>query len=99
MKKICFARAASLLTALVSTLLVGVGSGLAQSPDPILEGWSVDGGGGTWVSANGQTVLQAGAGQPDAHLWMDGDYILVGGLWSGAPALRHIYLPLVVRGV
>jgi hypothetical protein len=84
-------------TALVLVvLLVLAGVAWANSPtDYTLDWWTVDGGGGTWSDTGGQYVLNGTAGQPDAHVWSDDSYTLVGGFWGGATQYR-IYLPLVL---
>lgn len=86
-----------ILAALV--LAIPAATTLAQGPDGTLDWWTVDGGGGRWASADGQYVLHGTVGQPDARVWSDGDYTLAGGFWGGgaAAAMRHVYLPLVVR--
>lgn len=73
---------------------------LAQEPDYTLDWWTVDGGGGRWASAEEQYALYGTVGQPDARVWSDGKYTLVGGFWGGAAAevVEHeVYLPLVLR--
>lgn len=86
-----------ILLALIILLLSTVSLALAQGPDDILDWWTVDSGGGTWASADGQYVLDGTVGQPDARVWRDGDYTLTGGFWnSGAPPGYEIYLPLVL---
>ena len=42
---------------------------------------TIDGGGGT--SSNGDFVLSGTIGQPDAGTMKGGNYVLVGGFWSG----------------
>jgi hypothetical protein len=60
--------------------------------------WTVDGGGQTGGDGAGYD-LQGAIGQPDAATWQGGDYLLVGGFWSGqlAAGLPCAYLPLVLR--
>jgi len=81
-------------------LLMVATTALAQEPDYALDWWTVDGGGGRWASADGQYALNGTIGQPDACVWSDGEYTLVGGFWGGAaagPVEHDIYLPLVIR--
>ena len=74
----------------------------AQSSGPPtgydLSWWTVDGGG---IVANDSSGYALGgtAGQPDAAVWSDGDYVLAGGFWGGIAVEYRIYLPLVLRGV
>jgi hypothetical protein len=84
----------------ILSLFAVVVPALAQEPDYTLDWWTVDGGGGRWASAGEQCALYGTIGQPDARVWSDGEYTLVGGFWGGAAAdvVEHdIYLPLVMR--
>jgi hypothetical protein len=97
----------------LAALLLLAGAAWANGPSYTLDWWTVDGGGGTWSDAGGQTVLDGTAGQPDARVWGDGDastpppervggrlstgYTLTGGFWGGAAVQYRIYLPLVLR--
>jgi hypothetical protein len=65
--------------------------------DYTLDWWTVDGGGGTWSDTGGQYVLNGTVGQPDACVWNDGTYTLVGGFWGGAVVEHQVYLPLALR--
>jgi hypothetical protein len=88
-----------ILCALVVVLLLGaIGLAVANGPGYTLDWWTVDGGGGTWSDTGGQYVLNGTVGQPDAHVWGDGSYTLVGGFWGGGAAQYRVYLPLVLRG-
>jgi hypothetical protein len=87
-------------------LLLLAGAVWADDPaDYTLDWWTVDGGGGTWSDAGGQTVLDGTVGQPDARVWGDDDastplstgYTLTGGFWGGAAVQHRVYLPLVLR--
>jgi hypothetical protein len=69
----------------------------ANGPNYTLDWWTVDGGGGTWSDTGGQYVLNGTVGQPDAYVWGDGEYTLIGGFWGGGAVQYRIYLPLVVR--
>ncbi|MBN1813518.1 MAG: hypothetical protein JXA14_16895, partial [Anaerolineae bacterium] len=67
----------------------------ANGPGYTLAWWTVDGGGVTNRTVSGYT-LSGTTGQPDADVLSNGDYVLSGGFWGGAPQYR-IYLPLVLR--
>jgi len=41
-------------------------------------------------------VLNGTIGQPDAYVWGDGEYTIVGGFWSGGAVQYRVYLPLVL---
>jgi hypothetical protein len=58
--------------------------------------YTLDGGGGTLVSADGVYSLSATAGQPDAGSPTNG-YTLDGGFWFGADPNRSLYLPAILR--
>jgi hypothetical protein len=60
-----------------------------------LSWWTVDGGGGTGNSG-GNYLLSGAIGQPDAGPLLGGNYVLVGGFWSG-PLYRSLYLPVALR--
>jgi hypothetical protein len=89
-------RAAHFLALAALLVLVSSVSAATLDGDYDLSWWTVDGGGGTWSSADEQYELSGTAGQPDARVWEDGDYSLLGGFWSAEVQYR-IYLPLVVR--
>jgi hypothetical protein len=59
--------------------------------------WNTVDGGGMTVLAAGAYTLSGTAGQPDAAVWSDGAYTLVGGFWAGAAVEYRVYLPLVLR--
>jgi len=95
--------AAVLLT--LATLLLLTSITMAQSGDgpSALLGtgydlfwWTVDGGGGTFNTGGGYS-LSGAIGQPDAALWQDETYTLIGGFWGGAAVESRLYLPLVLR--
>ena len=86
---------------LILTLLAALttASGLLASPDApdafTLDGWTLDGGGGT--AGGGAYVLAGTIGQTDAGTVSGGRYVLVGGFWGMPPGPQRIFLPLVVR--
>lgn len=93
----------ALVIAFACLALLGLVSiALAQSGGSYdLSWWTVDGGGYTF-STGGDYTLGGTIGQADAGVLLDGDYTLVGGLWSGAdipagPETRPIYLPVVLK--
>ena len=99
MKANCLFKQTFLVTVIFSLFAVAAPT-IAQGPDDTLDWWTVDGGGGRWASADGQYALNGTIGQPDACVWSDGEYTLVGGFWGGAaagPVEHDIYLPLVIR--
>ncbi len=59
--------------------------------------WTVDGGGGRMSNGDGQYVLRGTAGQADAGTMSGGSYVLQGGFWGGAQALRKLFLPSIRR--
>jgi len=67
-----------IITILVAFLLL---FGVSAQADYDISWYTIDGGGGT--SGNGDFVLNATIGQPDAGTMTGGDFILVGGFWSG----------------
>jgi hypothetical protein len=84
-------------TLILAILLLLAPIALAQSGDGYdLSWWTVDGGGET-VNTVGNYTLNGTIGQPDAALWQDETYTLIGGFWGGAAVERRIYLPLVLR--
>jgi hypothetical protein len=75
---------------------------IAAPTELSLDWWTVDGGSGTMSGSGpaGAYTLSGTAGQPDAGMMADGDYVLVGGFWGGGAVsgpTHWIYLPLVVR--
>ncbi len=99
MKAKCLFKPTLLVTVIFSLFAVAAPT-IAQWPDATLNWWTVDGGGGRWASAEEQVLLYGTVGQPDACVWSDGEYTLVGGFWGGTAAevVEHdIYLPLVMR--
>jgi hypothetical protein len=50
-------------------------------------------------SAGGAYTLGGTVGQPDAGVLKGSNYTLTGGFWSGAYAVRRLYLPLLLRDV
>jgi hypothetical protein len=78
---------------LVLILLASAGTALAQTQGYDL-GWFAVGGGGE--SSGGGYSLSATTGQSAAGDSSGGGYTLGGGFWA-PPAVRTIYLPLVVR--
>jgi hypothetical protein len=85
--------AAILLTLLA--LLLCVSSSSAQGGYGV-SWWTVDGGGYTYSSGEGYTLVGT-IGQPDAGALMGGPYGLSGGFWARAIPVRGVYLPLVMR--
>jgi hypothetical protein len=86
-----------ILCALVIVLILGAtGLSLANGPGYTLTRWTVDGGGVANTTQGGYT-LSGAAGQPDAHVWSDEGYTLVGGFWASGVAWYRVYLPLVLR--
>jgi hypothetical protein len=78
-------------------LLIVLSSTLAQADDGYdLSWWTVDGGGQTF-SSDGRYSLGGTAGQCDAGILEGGDYMLVGGFWSGAKVEYLLCLPLALR--
>jgi len=62
--------------------------------------WTVDSGGGTIQSGDGQYTLSGTIGQPDTSLSTGGGYTLNGGFWQGITAAFQeflSYIPLVNR--
>ena len=86
----------TILLALTGLLLLATLSS-ANGLGYTLDWWTVDGGGGTWSDTGEQYELDGTAGQPDASVWSDSEYILTGGFWSGAAVQYRTYLPLVVK--
>ena len=85
---------------LMLTLLMLIINVRANGPATTLDWWTVDGGGGTLASADGQMVLNGTVGQPDAYVLSGGDTTLAGGFWGGGVSPEtgyEIYLPLVLR--
>jgi len=79
---------------LISLLLAG--TALAAG-DYQINWWTVDNGGGTSQSADGQYALSGTIGQPDAGSAAGSEYTLNGGFWHGLWADILIHLPLVKR--
>ncbi len=104
-KKVCTFTAGILISAI---LLLLTSITLAQYGDALstlletgydLSWWTVDGGGSS-VGATGSPglyTLDGTIGQPDAALWQDETYTLVGGFWGGAMVENRIYLPLILK--
>jgi hypothetical protein len=86
-----YAFRALLLALLLSTTLAA-----AAGPQPDLDRWTVDGGGGT--SRGGTYVLDGTIGQAEAGAGSSGaPYTLSGGFWGDAAQRGYVvYLPLVV---
>jgi hypothetical protein len=84
------------LLGLIALLLLA-GVALANAPGYTLDWWTVDGGGGTWSDTGGQYELNGTVGQPDAGVWDDGEYTLIGGFWGGGAVQYRTYLPLVLK--
>lgn len=77
-------------------LLAGGAAAYAQTGGGFDLTWStIDGGGDT--SPGGGYMLSGTIGQPDAGAMSGGDYTLIGGFWSGAPAGAGLYLPLILK--
>jgi hypothetical protein len=85
------------MTGIVLILLTTVV--FAFTGTPVIDWFSIDGGGGT--STGGEFTLSGSIGQSDAGTAMSSDtYTLTGGFWSGGlppPVLSKVYLPLVLR--
>jgi hypothetical protein len=58
--------------------------------------WTIDGGGATGLTS-GNYTLSGTAGQPDAGLLSNGDYVLSGGFWAGILARLENFLPLIKK--
>lgn len=84
------------LLLLAVALALAAPAALAQPGDYSLDWWTVDGGGTTFLENNGYT-LDGTVGQPDAHVWSDSGYTLVGGFWGGGEVQYCTYLPLVLK--
>ena len=86
-----------LLISLLSFLLAG--TALAAG-DYQISWWTIDSGGGSSRSADGQYTLDGTIGQLDAGSAAGGEYALQGGFWQGITvALQEflIHLPLINR--
>ena len=86
----------------LAALLLLAGAALANGPVTApaaytLDWWTVDGGGGTGSDAGGQYELNDTICQPDASVWGNDDYTLVGGFWSSGEAQYRIYIPLILK--
>lgn len=90
-------RVTHVLRSLLLALLLATTLAAAAGPQPDLDRWTVDGGGGT--SRGGTYVLSGTIGQAEAGAQLRGaPYTLSGGFWGGVPQRDHIvYLPLVLR--
>jgi hypothetical protein len=86
----------SVLIVLMLALLMLAATVRANGPSYTLTRWTVDGGGVANTTQGGYT-LSGAAGQPDAHVWSDEGYTLVGGFWASGVAWYRVYLPLVLR--
>ena len=85
------------LTVFALCLLASV---LAAAPDTPATGfsipwWTVDSGGG--ASQGGPYALSGSIGQADAGSAAGGNYVLMGGFWSGAFQGFSIYLPVIIK--
>ena len=85
------------LRSFLLALLLATTLAAAAGPQPDLDRWTVDGGGGT--SRRGAYVLSGTIGQAEAGARSSSaPYTLGGGFWGGAPQRGYIiYLPLVLR--
>ncbi|MDH7487773.1 MAG: hypothetical protein QHJ81_16060 [Anaerolineae bacterium] len=86
---------------LIALLSLVASVALAQSGGGYDLTWNtVDGGGYTWSTGGGYSLVGT-VGQPDAGALSGGGYALVGGFWggiTGAVGVQYrIYLPLVLR--
>jgi hypothetical protein len=88
-----------LLLILVILLPARIAPAAAQSGGPYDLTWSTVDGGGQMYSAGGAYTLGGTVGQPDAGVLKGSNYTLTGGFWSGAYAVRRLYLPLLLRDV
>jgi hypothetical protein len=90
-------RATRILHSLLLALLLFATLAAAAGPQPDLDRWTVDGGGGT--SRGGAYVLSGTTGQAEAGATLRGaPYTLSGGFWGSAPRRTYdVYLPLVLR--
>jgi hypothetical protein len=80
--------------ALISLIMTGIT--LAAS-DYQINWWTVDGGGGSSQSADGQYTLTGTIGQPDTGSTSGNGYTLNGGFWHGVIREFIILLPFVNR--
>lgn len=81
------------LLAVVALLLLAPAV-LAQGPEYDLPWWTVDGGGGTWLSG-GEYTIGATIGQPDTATLGGGEYGLLLGFWYPDYGPYLVYIPLV----
>jgi hypothetical protein len=98
MKSVRFQFRLWLLLAVAAVLLSVAPPVLADGPNYRLDWWTVDGGGTTSPAQETGYSLSGTVGQPDAAVWTDGHYTLLGGFWAGAAVSYQVYLPLVLRG-
>jgi hypothetical protein len=86
-----------LLVSLITLfLLITVSTGFAYVSGYSLPWWTVDGGGGTSISA--QYSLNGTIGQPDGGMLSGGEYKLSGGFWADEQlTMGQLFLPIVTR--
>ena len=80
--------------ALISLILTSI---TLAAGDYQINWWTVDGGGGSSQSADGQYVLNGTIGQPDTGSAFGNGYTLNGGFWYGIFREFLIHLPFVNR--
>lgn len=92
-------RSACLLLVLLVVALIAPGVQAQVGSGYDLTWATVDGGGGAASHAGSGYVVMGTIGQPEpGPILTGGDYLLVGGFWSGGSITRfEVYLPLVLR--
>jgi hypothetical protein len=78
---------------LISLILVGVA---LAAGDYQITWWTVDNGGGSSQSADGQYTITGTIGQPDSGSVTGSNYAVHGGFWQGILGWL-IHLPIVIR--
>ena len=83
------------LALILALLLIGSTASAQQGGYSL--SWVTVASGGT--SSGGTYTLVAAAAQPEVSVGASGgDYTMAGGVWGSPIALRHTYLPLVLKG-
>ncbi len=83
---------------LVCLLGVALPVSVAQTGGGLDLSWTTIDGGGVINSTGGTFQLSGTIGQPDASTALiGGNYVLVGGFWTGIEPFQRLYLPVTMK--
>jgi hypothetical protein len=85
-----------ILLCLLVMLSLAAAPVLAETTTYDLSWWTVDSG-GTMGLTSGSYTLSGTAGQPDAGVLSNSDYVLAGGFWAGILVKLESFLPLIKK--